>query len=75
MTLICFQNKTEGTLHIGASTTIAQYVIPAYLAHFHQRFPDIKIELTNGNSLVIEQLLEEKRLILALLKVLFIIVT
>jgi len=62
------QNKTEGILHIGASTTIAQYVIPAYLAHFHQRFPDIKIELTNGNSLVIEQLLEEKKIELGLVE-------
>jgi len=62
------QNKTDGTLHIGASTTIAQYVIPSYLAHFHQRFPDIKIELTNGNSLVIEQLLEEKKIDLGIVE-------
>ena len=62
------QNKTDGTLHIGASTTIAQYVIPAYLAHFHQRFPDIKIELTNGNSLVVEQLLDEKKIELGLVE-------
>jgi DNA-binding transcriptional LysR family regulator len=62
------QNKTDGTLHIGASTTIAQYVIPSYLAHFHQRFPDIKIELTNGNSLVIEQLLEEKKIELGIVE-------
>lgn len=62
------QNKTEGTLHIGASTTIAQYVIPAYLALFHQRFPEIKIELTNANSQQIEQLLEEKRIDLGLVE-------
>ncbi|MCE7041968.1 LysR substrate-binding domain-containing protein [Dyadobacter sp. CY312] len=62
------QNKTEGTLHIGASTTIAQYVIPVYLAHFHKRFPEINIELTNANSLVIEQLLEEKKIDLGLVE-------
>ncbi|TDE11761.1 LysR family transcriptional regulator [Dyadobacter psychrotolerans] len=62
------QNKTDGILHIGASTTIAQYVIPAYLAYFHERFPEIKIELTNGNSLVIENLLEEKRIDLGLVE-------
>ena len=62
------QNKTEGILHIGASTTIAQYVIPAYLAHFHQRFPEIKIELTNANSLFIEQLLEEKKIELGIVE-------
>jgi DNA-binding transcriptional LysR family regulator len=62
------QNKTEGTLRIGASTTIAQYVIPAYLAHFHKRFPEISIELTNANSLVIEQLLEDKKIDLGLVE-------
>ena len=62
------QNKTDGTLHIGASTTIAQYVIPAYLARFHQRFPEIKIELTNANSLEIEQLLAGKNIELGLVE-------
>lgn len=62
------QNKTDGILHIGASTTIAQYVIPSYLAQFHQRFPDINIELTSGNSLIIEQLLEEKKIELGLVE-------
>lgn len=62
------QNKTDGTLHIGASTTIAQYVIPAYLARFHQRFPDIKIELTNANSLETEQLLADKKIELGLVE-------
>ena len=62
------QNKTDGTLHIGASTTIAQYVIPAYLARFHQRFPEIKIELTNANSLDIEQQLADKNIELGLVE-------
>jgi DNA-binding transcriptional LysR family regulator len=62
------QNKTDGILHIGASTTIAQYVIPAYLARFHQRFPDIRIELTNANSLEIEQLLADKKIDLGLVE-------
>jgi len=62
------QNKTEGILHIGASTTIAQYVIPSYLAHFHKRFPEIKIELTMANSLVIEQMLVEKKIELGLVE-------
>lgn len=62
------QNKTDGILHIGASTTIAQYVIPAYLARFHQRFPDIRIELTNANSLEIEQFLADKKIDLGLVE-------
>ena len=62
------QNKTDGVLHIGASTTIAQYVLPAYLAKFHQRFPDVKVELTNANSLEIEQLLADKGIELGLVE-------
>ncbi|CAG5008045.1 HTH-type transcriptional regulator CysL [Dyadobacter sp. CECT 9275] len=62
------QNKTEGILHIGASTTIAQYVLPAYLASFHQRFPDIRIELINANSLLIEQSLDDKKIDLGLVE-------
>jgi len=45
----------EGTLRIGASTTIAQYVIPSALASFNDRFPEIKITLINGNTEDIEQ--------------------
>ncbi|REA55237.1 LysR family transcriptional regulator [Dyadobacter luteus] len=62
------QNKTEGVLQIGASTTIAQYVIPQYLAYFHNRFPEIHIELTNANSLDIEQLLIRKKIDLGLVE-------
>ncbi|HEV7382584.1 MAG TPA: LysR substrate-binding domain-containing protein [Dyadobacter sp.] len=62
------QNKTEGDLQIGASTTIAQYVIPQYLAYFHKRFPQIRIELTNANSLEIEQLLLAKKIDLGLVE-------
>lgn len=62
------QNKTQGLLHIGASTTIAQYIIPAYLAKFHKRFPDITVELTNANSLEIEQLLTDNKIELGLVE-------
>ncbi|HEY4785849.1 MAG TPA: LysR family transcriptional regulator [Bacteroidales bacterium] len=47
----------KGELRLGASTTIAQYVIPAVLAKFHERFPDVKLTLINGNTENIEQCL------------------
>jgi DNA-binding transcriptional LysR family regulator len=31
----------SGRLRLGASTTIAQYVLPAVLAAFHKKFPDL----------------------------------
>jgi DNA-binding transcriptional LysR family regulator len=45
----------EGTLRVGASSTIAQYVIPAALAKFNKRFPEIKLSLINGNTETIEK--------------------
>lgn len=35
---------------MGASTTIAQYVIPPILAGYHNRYPGIKLTLLTGNS-------------------------
>jgi LysR family transcriptional regulator, transcriptional activator of the cysJI operon len=44
-----------GGLKIGASTTISQYVIPGALGKFHERYPDVKINLINGNTEFIEK--------------------
>ena len=47
----------SGKLRIGASTTVAQYVLPPVLAAFHKKFPDIKITLSVNNTEVIEKAL------------------
>ena len=52
------KNKTAGILRIGASTTIAQYIIPPVLASFHKRFPDVSMHLNNANSHDIEHMLQ-----------------
>lgn len=49
------KENLEGNLRIGASTTIAQYIIPEALAKFNERFPEIKLSLINGNTERIEQ--------------------
>ncbi len=51
------KNKTAGALRIGASTTIAQYIIPPVLAAFHKRFPEVLLNLYNANSHDIENAL------------------
>ncbi|MCF8714345.1 LysR family transcriptional regulator [Joostella atrarenae] len=48
-------DNTEGRLQIGASTTIAQYVLPEVLAGFHKMYPKTKVTLINGNTEAIEQ--------------------
>lgn len=44
----------SGTLHIGASTTLAQYILPELLSDFIRRNPDIHIHLSSGNTDQIE---------------------
>ncbi|WP_299578179.1 LysR substrate-binding domain-containing protein [uncultured Sunxiuqinia sp.] len=58
----------QGSLRIGASSTIAQYLIPGVLAAFHQRFPEIKLDLYNGNSVDMEHKLLQNDIDLALVE-------
>lgn len=54
------QQRHNGRLRIGASTTIAQYVLPPVLAAFHKKFKDIKVVLTINNTEQIEQALQNE---------------
>lgn len=58
----------RGLLQIGASSTISQYVIPEILAAFHRRYPQIKLDLFNGNSFGMEQKLLNNEIDLALVE-------
>ncbi|MHB1529639.1 MAG: LysR family transcriptional regulator [Acidiferrobacteraceae bacterium] len=48
----------SGILLIGASTTIAEYVLPALLAEFQTRHKDVHIRLSVSNSLGIVHMVE-----------------
>lgn len=52
-------DEHSGELRLGASTTIAQYVLPSLLALFTEKFPLVKLTLINGNSRDIENALQE----------------
>ncbi|GJM62256.1 MULTISPECIES: LysR family transcriptional regulator [Persicobacter] len=45
----------SGRLRIGASTTLAQYVLPAYLSQFKARHQGVQISLESGNTQEVEQ--------------------
>lgn len=62
------KNEHKGNLRIGASSTIAQYVIPSVLASFHKRYPNIELNLFNGNSFEMEQKLLKNDIDLALVE-------
>ena len=51
--------QAKGLLKLGASTTVALYILPRILSVFHKQFPQIEINLLNRNSeIVLEALLE-----------------
>ena len=52
----------EGEIRLGASTTIAQYVLPGLLARFRKRYPGISLQVENGNTQQIEQAVQEARI-------------
>ena len=61
-------HQHSGTLRIGASTTLAQYILPVVLAAFHQKFKDVKVQLVTGNTEDIEQALLAKELEIGLIE-------
>ncbi len=60
--------KYSGVLRIGASTTIAQYLLPKLIAKFLNRFPDIRFTMLSGNSEQIEQDLSAHRIDVGLIE-------
>ena len=60
--------QTEGELRLGASTTIAQYLLPPILARFTARFPKVRLSLLSGNSGQVEQALDDHRIDLGLVE-------
>ncbi len=62
-------NKQEkGKLKIGASTTIAQYILPEILAKFNSYYKDINIELVTHNSEDIATLLKSGKIDLGIVE-------
>jgi DNA-binding transcriptional LysR family regulator len=51
-----------GLLMIGASTTIAEYVLPGLLGEFQSRFPQVKLRLNVSNSVGIVQMVENNEI-------------
>ena len=61
-------SQTEGELRLGASTTLAQYLLPAILARFTTRFPGVRVSMLSGNSGRIEQALADREIDLGLVE-------
>lgn len=56
------QDTVSGQLRIGASTTVAQYILPKILAQFKKAYPQIHISLVNDNTSHIESFVQHKKI-------------
>lgn len=54
--------EISGTLTLGASTTIAEYMLPALLGNFRTEFPDINIQLKVSNTDGIVSMIENNEI-------------
>lgn len=61
-------NIEAGTLHIGASTTVAQTILPRLLALFKQTYPAITFTFTQGNTDYITQLVLAEKVDIAIVE-------
>ncbi|MFI3282618.1 MAG: LysR family transcriptional regulator [Rikenellaceae bacterium] len=58
----------EGVLHVGASTTIAQYVLPSILAQFNKRYPRVSLSVISANSDNVVNALKRKEIDIAIIE-------
>jgi DNA-binding transcriptional LysR family regulator len=57
-----------GVLRVGASTTIATYLLPPYLARFREAHPGVALRVSSANTRAIARALLERRLDVALVE-------
>ncbi|WP_044199381.1 LysR family transcriptional regulator [Dyadobacter tibetensis] len=60
--------RRNGKLRLGASTTVAQYILPPILAAFRRQYPEIELTLTIRNTEEIEHALQNKEVDIALIE-------
>jgi len=66
--LCCNEDNISGELALGASTTIAQYVLPRLLGAFQKEYPKIQFSLRSGNTGEIVRSLLDGRVALGLIE-------
>ena len=66
--LTAASGKTAGSLAIGASQTIGQYLLPNLLAGFLQKYPQITVSTSGGNTEEVLEALTAHRIDVALIE-------
>jgi DNA-binding transcriptional LysR family regulator len=62
------RNLDSGSLRIGASTTIATYLLPDFLGAFHRAHPGIELQLISANTRDIADLMLQHQIEIALVE-------
>jgi DNA-binding transcriptional LysR family regulator len=60
--------QAKGNLELGASTTVALYILPKVLSEFHQKYQQIHISLLNRNSESVKEALLSKQINLGIIE-------
>ncbi|OZU88201.1 LysR family transcriptional regulator [Virgibacillus indicus] len=60
--------EREKILHVGASLTIGEYLLPGLIGRFKKQHPDIKFSLSIGNTPLMLKRLEENEIDIALIE-------
>lgn len=62
------KNKIKGNLRLGASTTVAQYVLPKILALLNRQHEELHVDLVTSNTEQIEKLLIDEKIDLGIVE-------
>jgi LysR family transcriptional regulator, transcriptional activator of the cysJI operon len=66
--LAALNDETVGPLRLGASTTVAQYLLPRILGAFLKQYPQVKLSLISGNTERIVEAVTEKKVELGIIE-------
>jgi DNA-binding transcriptional LysR family regulator len=66
--LAALNHEAVGELRLGASTTVAQYVLPRILGAFLRQYPQVKLSLVSGNTERIVEAVAEERVELGIIE-------
>lgn len=66
--LAALNDEVVGELRLGASTTVAQYVLPRILGAFLKQYPHVHLSLVSGNTEEIVEAVAEERLALGIIE-------
>lgn len=66
--LAALEQSVTGELKLGASTTVAQYVLPRILGAFLRQYPHVRLSLISGNTESIAEAVAEQRVDLGIIE-------